>query len=176
MTIDEMLEALVKHGKAWMLAQSAAFRPTALPLSAAARAWFSSFFETETLGTVRLAHTPRIENPEFYAEVIGPGQPPPIDFSQANGITFVDTVVFSDTGWPPSESLIFHELVHVVQYRLLGVDQFVRRYVYGWAENGFQYATIPLEVDAYKLQAVFEASPSTAFSVEQAVRARAAVY
>jgi hypothetical protein len=30
-------------------------------------------------------------------------------------------------------------LVHVVQYDLLGVDEFMDQYVTGWAQNGFDY-------------------------------------
>lgn len=169
MTNNEMLEAFVQHGTQWLIAQSAAFRPAAVPLSPAARARFAVFFEPETLDIARFAHTPQIENPEFFAAVTPPGQPPPLDFSQMDGITFIDTVVFSDTGWPPSEPLVFHELVHIVQYRVLGVHEFARRYVYGWAEAGFQYATIPLEIDAYAIQADFENAPGVPFAVEQAV-------
>ena len=170
MTIEEMLQALVEHGTQWLQAQSAAFRPTALPLSASERDRFSSFFERETLDIARFARTAQIENPEFYAAFTEPGLPPPLDFSQMDGITFIDTVVIANTGWPPSEALLFHELIHVAQYRLLGVHEFARRYVNGWAQNRLQYARIPLEVHAYELQAVFEKSSSAPFSVEEAVR------
>ena len=162
---EEMLEAFVKGGTQWVQDQRAAFRPTALPLSASTKETLSSFFDQKILGIVRFAHTARLENPEFFATVTDRGQPPPLDFSQMDGITFIDTVVLSNTGWPPSEALFFHELVHVLQYCILGLQEFMRRYVHGWAENGFKYATIPLEVHAYELQAVFEDSPWAPFSV-----------
>jgi hypothetical protein len=57
--------------------------------------------------------------------------------------------------------------VHVVQYRILGVAAFVRRYVLGWANNGRRYEAIPLERDAYELQARFESNPGRPFSVER---------
>ena len=89
------------------------------------------------------------------------------------GITFVDTILVSQGHHPydpPSPTLLFHELVHVVQYALLGRDALVERYVRGWAENGQKYFRIPLERDAYALQARYEALPQQGFSVQTEVR------
>ena len=74
-------------------------------------------------------------------------------------ITFVDTVVVNRrfVEEPVPVELLFHELVHVVQYEVLGVEEFTRRYVDGWAAGGFSYRDIPLERMAYRLQAEFEA-------------------
>ena len=72
----------------------------------------------------------------------------------------------------PTLALIFHECVHVAQYQILGVGEFIRRYVEGWAANGYEYASIPLEVDAYALQGRFETSPNAPFSVESDVAHR----
>lgn len=168
----EMLEILIARGVRWLEEQSAAFRPAAQPLSPVARDKLSGFFGPELLIRARLARTARIENPEFLGAFVEPGEPLPMDFSRASGITFIDTVVFSNDGWPPSDPLLFHELVHVAQYELLGVREFVRRYVRGWADNGFRYETIPLEAHAYELQGAFESSPRTPFSVEEAVARR----
>src|SRR5436305_326073 len=56
--------------------------------------------------------------------------------------------------------LIFHELVHVVQYRLLGVDRFAQLYVDGWMagrarfrdDPAQRYMNILLEHMAFQLQ------------------------
>lgn len=74
-------------------------------------------------------------------------------------ITFVDTVVVNRrfVEEPTPVELLFHELVHAVQYEVLGAEAFIRRYVDGWAAGGFSYANIPLERMAYRLQADFEA-------------------
>ena len=55
--------------------------------------------------------------------------------------------------------------MHAVQYDLLGPDKFVELYLLGWINQGFNYAAIPLEMDAYELQNRFEADPTAAFSV-----------
>ena len=42
----------------------------------------------------------------------------------------------------------------------------------GWANNGFDYASIPLEVDAYELQREFESSSLSTLSVESEIKRR----
>lgn len=53
-----------------------------------------------------------------------------------------------------SEELHFHELVHVVQWARLGVDNFLLAYGLGLLLSG--YAQSPLEQMAYELQRHFE--------------------
>ncbi|HYO80195.1 MAG TPA: hypothetical protein VES20_02245 [Bryobacteraceae bacterium] len=63
--------------------------------------------------------------------------------------------------------VLFHELVHVVQYRLLGIDQFAQQYVEGFLAAG-NYHQIPLECCAFDLEECFALEQRT-FSVERAV-------
>jgi hypothetical protein len=69
-----------------------------------------------------------------------------------DGITFKDTF-FLQNG-RSSEGLHFHELVHVVQWSRLGVDNFLLAYGLGLLTSG--YAESPLEQMAYQLQHRFE--------------------
>jgi hypothetical protein len=73
---------------------------------------------------------------------------------EAGGITFKDTyfVLHASAG---EESLHFHELVHVVQWKVLGVDDFIRCYALGHIVGG-SYRNNPLEDMAYHLQQKFE--------------------
>jgi hypothetical protein len=50
-----------------------------------------------------------------------------------------------------SNGLLFHELVHVEQYRQLGIPRFSELCVRGFL-NGGSYEAIPLEVSAYTLE------------------------
>ena len=68
------------------------------------------------------------------------------------GITFKDTI-FVQHG-QSSESLYFHELVHVVQWARLGVDNFLLGYGLGLILHGYEQS--PLEQMAYTLQSSFE--------------------
>jgi hypothetical protein len=80
-------------------------------------------------------------------------------------ITFDDVVVFHD---PLTPQLVFHELVHVTQYRLLGIEEFARLYVRGYLHGG--YEGTPLEMNAYQLDGRFIMG-GPGFDVEAEVRA-----
>jgi hypothetical protein len=64
---------------------------------------------------------------------------------------------------------LFHELVHVEQYKQLGVRGFARLYVRAFLRTG-AYERIPLEVHAYELDERYAANPALRFSVRDEVR------
>lgn len=65
-----------------------------------------------------------------------------------DGITFMNTMFVVKGRELPS--LIFHELVHVVQWDRLGADQFLLAYGLGLAQFGYEQS--PLEQMAYLLE------------------------
>ena len=89
-----------------------------------------------------------------------------LDRSQIAAITF-DCVIAAQQ--PLRPRLLFHELVHVVQFRLLGVTAFARLYTQGFLATG-SYAEIPLERCARDLERRFDSDPSP-FDVEAEVAA-----
>jgi hypothetical protein len=68
------------------------------------------------------------------------------------GITYRDTFFISRSD--ETESLHFHELVHVVQWERLGVDDFLLAYGVGIIQSG--YRNSPLEEMAYSLEEDFD--------------------
>lgn len=84
----------------------------------------------------------------------------------AAGITYLDTF-FVDRRHEDDESLHFHEMIHVVQWQVLGPKGFLAAYADGLARLG--YRDSPLEVMAYDLQARFEREPEP-FDAERVVR------
>jgi len=70
---------------------------------------------------------------------------------------------------PLSLRTLFHELVHVEQYKQLGVRDFARLYVRGFLRNG-SYEQIPLEIHAYELDERYAANPALRFAVRDEVR------
>jgi hypothetical protein len=76
----------------------------------------------------------------------------PIQQMSFAGITYKDTF-FLQQG-QSSESLHFHELVHVVQWERLGVDNFLLAYGVGLVQFGYKHS--PLEQMAYSLQQAFD--------------------
>ena len=90
------------------------------------------------------------------------------DFEAMNpdGITHLNTFV-SRNEMQGREEHHFHELVHVIQWRVLGPRGFLKAYADGLSKCG--YYESPLEVMAYTLEGVFRSSESP-FDVEQVVR------
>jgi hypothetical protein len=82
------------------------------------------------------------------------------DLAHMAAITYVDTVVSHE---PFSDRLRFHELVYVVQYEKLGVEEFAAKYVRAFLSGG-SYEATPLEINAYELDARFAAAPARPFS------------
>ncbi len=128
------------------------------------------FFPEPALDSTRLVALSgqRVNNPPFYGKLIKMGFEPASlpDFAHMAAITYVDTVVSHE---PVTERLLLHELDHVVQYDKLGLAEFAARYVWGFL-NGGSYEAIPLEMNAYQLDARFGAVPEGPFSVEAEVQ------
>jgi hypothetical protein len=152
----------------YITAQRERYAPRAVPLSAQQRTPLEPFFAREVLDGVRVLvlRGERVSNPEFYPMLRGLGFKNLPDQSAMGAITFCDVVVSHE---PFSDGLLFHELVHVEQYRQLGIPRFSELYVRGFL-NGGSYDAIPLEVNAYTLGGRFEANPRHRFSVEDEVR------
>lgn len=166
---------LAGRAAAWVETQRARHRPRAerLPIEAAER--LAGWFLPESLAAVRLRAVPRIDPPAPLGLLERLGVRLPLEFERIWGITFVDTIVLLER--VPEEErgpLLFHECVHVVQYRLLGTRGFLERYVRGWLAVGRRYRDIPLEMDAYALARRFVEEPGAPFAVEPEVARRLA--
>ena len=72
------------------------------------------------------------------------------------GITYFDTY-FVRSDEARRESLHFHELVHVVQWGVLGPERFLASYADGLERFGYRHS--PLEEMAYDLQTRFDDDP-----------------
>jgi hypothetical protein len=131
------------------------------------RAALDGFFSPRLLdgvGVVKLDGL-RVANPSFYPMLAEMGFANLPDFSQMAAITFSDVVV---SHVPFANGLLFRELLHVEQYRRLGIPRFAELYVQGFLSvDG--YDSIQLEVHAYELGARFEASPRQQFLVTDEV-------
>jgi hypothetical protein len=152
----------------YITAQRHRYAPRAVPLSAAQKAAMAGFFSPQVPETTRVLvlQAERVANPDFYPMLKDLGFKNLPDQSGMEAITFSDVVVSHE---PFSNGLLFHELVHVEQYRQLGIEQFSKLYVRGFLTGG-SYEAIPLEVNAYTLGGRYEANPAQQFSVENEVR------
>jgi len=173
---EEELELITREATAWISTQRDLHRPHARPLEPDERRPLAGFFEPELLDAARVRFVERIENPGFYSMFVESGRPIPIDFSTATGLALMDTVLIVESrarpGTPSWLPLLFHELVHVAQYRHLGGKAYAEEYVRGWVEGGFSYRGIPMEIQAYDLAARFVRAREPKLSVSKEVRRR----
>jgi hypothetical protein len=132
------------------------------------RAAMQPFFPAEILeqAKVLVLKGERIQDPGFYtmARMMGFKDLP--SFSTVAAVTFVDVIVSHEEF---TDALLFHELVHVVQYAQLGIKEFGARYVSGFVTGG-GYEGIPLEKNAFELEARFIANQAQPFSVGDQVK------
>jgi hypothetical protein len=143
------------------------YAAAAKPLSQEQKRTMAAFFSHELIDQSRLLVLvgERVPNPEFYPMLAAMGFTNLPDQSAMAAITFSDVVVshvqFSD-------GLLFHELVHVEQYRQLGIPRFADLYIRGFLAGG-GYDQIPLERNAYQLGGEFERDRTRPFRVADAV-------
>jgi hypothetical protein len=151
----------------YISAQRRKYAPRAVLLSAQQRMPLEPFFTREVLDNVRVLvlEGELVQNPEFYPMLRGLGFRNLPDQSGMGAITFCDVVVSHE---PFSAGLLFHELVHVEQYRQLGIPRFSELYVRGFL-NGGSYEAISLEMNAYTLEGRFEKNSALQFSVADEV-------
>jgi hypothetical protein len=164
---EKQVDQLAGLVSAYIAEQRAAFGKNAQLIAAEHRPQLEAFFPADILSGVKVVRG-RAPEPGFYtlARMMGIRNVP--SFSDMAGITFEDIVVHAG---PLSMQLLFHELVHAVQYKHLGLDGFAARYVRGFLSGGC-YEEIPLEKQAYELEGWFAANPAASFSVEDHVKER----
>jgi len=167
---DSQIAWVIQQVAAYIGEQRDIYVHRALPLDANQRAAMRPFFRAAILDSARVLvlSEERVGNPPFYGDLIkigfsGNSLP---NFAHMAAITFVDTVVSHE---PFTERVLFHELVHIVQYEKLGLPDFSARYVRGFLSGG-SYKAIPLEMNAYELDARFAAGPTIPFHVEAEVQ------
>jgi hypothetical protein len=135
----------------------------AVPLTTYQRTSMAGFFTPRLLDETRLLvlNGERVANPDFYPMLRQIGFDDLPDQSTMAAITFADCVV---SHGPFTDGLLFHEFVHVEQYRQLGVPRFADLYLRGFL-NGGSYFEIPLERNAYTLGEQYEENPDRQFPV-----------
>ena len=171
---QELVSYLAENAGHWIESQRVQHRVHADPLPDTTLAALSGFFEKGTLDRTRIRHVPSIANPPFYKEFEEAGEAFPLDFTVWAAITFGDVILVNgeQVPGPPSHSVVFHEMVHVVQYDELGIHEFARRYVTPFVQSRFNYMSIPLESVAFDLQGRFEERSGDPFSAEEEIRSR----
>ena len=108
------------------------------------------------------SHLPPIESSQTTKPVT---LPPGCERGNFDGVTYIDTFFLKPTQ-SNNENTHFHELVHAIQWRLLGPDRFLFSYANGLECFGYRHS--PLEAMAYDAETAF-ASSTAIFNVEKMV-------
>lgn len=168
---DAQIAWIIENVAAYIQRQRQTYRGRAMELDSRQRSAMQPFFPASVLEATRLVALgdERVSNPEFYGELIRMGFDSDSlpNFQLMAAVTFTDTVVSHGS---LTDRLLFHELVHVVQYDKLGFAEFAARYVKGFLSGG-SYEAIPLEMNASGLERRFAAARARPFSVASEVHA-----
>ena len=111
------------------------------------------YFSTDTLTSAKVVLVDQLPIPPLSSW----GLTRFADFERGNfsGITYLNTF-FLKRDEQKNEAVHFHELIHVIQWRILGPETFLRFYAEGLERFG--YRDNPLEVMAYDAEAAFRAN------------------
>ena len=151
---------------AWIQKTLAEHAAAARPVASLGFRRLPYYFDPQFLASSKAVVVERVPVPPLSA--MGLDRFSRFEHMDAGGITYLDTY-FVRADNTHIESLHFHELVHVIQWRLLGPEKFLALYAQGLVRFG--YHGCPLEVMAYDFQARFERGAQP-FDVESACRKR----
>jgi len=157
----------VQRVTAYLRQQREHYVTTARPLRQEHKARMWPYFSPELLEQVRMVELEgeRVPAPAFYAEARAQGFDNLPEITHMDSLTFVDVVVFNEK---PSERSLFHGLVHVVQFQMLGVERYTELFVQSFMRTKTHY-TVPLEAHAFSLTSQFLRPSVEKFSVEDQV-------
>ena len=159
----QLLKAKIPLILNWIQQTLAAHAVKARPVASVNFSRLPHYFNPATLAAAKVVAVDVVPLPPLTA--LGLCQYADFEHMDASGITYIDTFFVRDD-LSDDERLHFHELVHVIQWSLLGPERFLAMYADGLERFG--YRDSPLEAMAYRLDGHFQQG-AVPFSVEQVV-------
>jgi hypothetical protein len=151
MILDQSLLDKLPLIKNWITSTLEKYSSESKPLSEFKFNRLPLYYSETVLSSAKVVPVNRVPIPPLTA--LGLTQFKNFEDGNYVGITFKDTY-FLVRNQIFNESLHFHELVHMIQWKYLGIDKFLIIYGIGLLQNG--YSSSPLELIAYKHQKLFE--------------------
>jgi hypothetical protein len=166
---ERRIAEMVSEVSAYMRQERDMYLRHSDPLTTDLKETIRGFFPQELLQrlkTITLEGGTRIPPPPFYLEAkkMSGGRFP--DFVHLRSITYIDVIVFHDE---IDVRALFHGVVHATQMAVLGFDRYMELYVRAFVKN-LSWLAIPLEDQAYRLDARFAETPEQVFSVEDEIK------
>jgi hypothetical protein len=152
--------------QAWIQKTLAAYEKDAQPIASMHFARLPLYFDYDLLETAKFIPIDHVPMPPLSA--MGLERFAAFEQGDFHGVTYLDRYFIKRTV-VTEEALHFHELIHVIQWRLLGPEGFLRAYANGLDEFGYENS--PLEKMAYDAEASFKRS-SAIFDAKKFVAER----
>jgi len=157
--------------RAWIQKTLATHEKDARPTASMRFPRLPLYFSETLLETAKFAPVDRLPMPPL--SEMGLSRFAAFEQGNFSGVTYLDTY-FLKRSVLTEEAIHFHELIHVIQWRLLGPEGFLAAYADGL--DSFGYDNSPLEKMAYSAEATFRrASPifdAERFVTEELARLR----
>jgi len=164
------MAGLIAETVAWMQQQRDKYRPVCNALSEAVKVKLRPFFPGGILDSLRLKDLSKtgetIPYPPFYERVRAGGARVVPDAAHMTAIPFIDVALFNRQ---PTLRTVFHTLVHVTQFSVVGLQKVMEGYFRALNDSGL-WMVVPYEEQAYQLDARYTKEPADVFSVETEVR------
>lgn len=144
------IQAALPRVRLWIENYKARHESEAIAVGSLGFKRLGTCFPMDLLARAKVVTVPKVPYPpldQFDLPEFAPLQQMAFD-----GITFDDTFYLEEGR--TTESLHFHELIHVIQWGKLGLDKFLLSYGIGLIQHGYENS--PLEAMAYRLQAEFD--------------------
>jgi hypothetical protein len=149
----EEFQSLYPHVIGWIHQTLGAHAKEAKAVASLGFPRLSRYFSEELLTSTKVVVVDRVPMPALSS--MGLSRFAEFERGDYEGITYLETF-FVKRRAAAVEWLHFHELIHVLQWRLLGPEAFLAAYVAGL--ETFGYRESPLEVMAYNAEATFRQS------------------
>ncbi|MGE5323629.1 MAG: hypothetical protein ACM3SW_12230 [Actinomycetota bacterium] len=165
---EQELAAIIREVVANVRKREQSYLPRAAPLSEAHKEAMQPFFPRWLLEEVRVLEltNERVPNPPYHERARKRGYALMLDFTHMPDITHPQLIIFQEKLSP---RLLFHALVHVMQYAVLGLETYLELYVRAFMQIG-SYPSVPLEAQAFRLDQRYTEDAVRGFSVEDEVR------
>lgn len=164
------LDSLIGEAVAWLNKQRESYLPSSIPLDDHQKSALNPFFPRKVLSRARILDLSQsnhsIPYPPFYEKVRAGGNRVLPDAAHMTAMPFIDLIAFNQK---PTLRTLFHNLVHVTQFGLVGTERFLRGYFQTLNEAGL-WMVVPFEEQAYQLDARYTRNPSKGFSVEEEIQ------
>jgi len=168
-----MIQVISTLANRWIMKQYKTFYELGEPLSMDEKEALRSYFDPDLLARTRKIFLDKIHPLDFLTKIRLSLLKFMFRIRGLAGLTLIDCVFLKSGFWSADpqmvRSILFHELVHVTQYDLLGSGEFIRRYFQSWQDNGFSYEKISFERVAYGLTHHYETFPKRPFLVKEKV-------